>query len=99
MEKVIKNYKITITVGTIISVLVFAVYTTKSVTDILNAQQNKLNEFDIKSKVVDERSRENVNELKRIDKECQENEIKYTEIKTRLTGIESLLLDMKQRLE
>jgi cell division protein FtsL len=99
MNETIKNHQVKITVGTIVAVMLFAIYTTISVMTILNKQQNTLDLFEEKSQTIDERSRNNEEELRNLSEECQENEVRYAEIKIRLTGIEALLFDLKQRLK
>jgi len=97
MSETIKNHQIKITIGTGIAVLLFVIYTTISANSILNAQQNHLDQHDIKSDVIDERTRVNEKSIKELSSECQRTAVSYAEIKTRLAGIETLLLEMRQQ--
>ena len=97
MTQTIKNHQFKITVGTAIVVMIFIVTSAVSVSGAFKDQQNRLDQFDIKSEVVSDRTKANSVALHTLGNECQETAIQYADINARLVGIEALLLEMRSK--
>ena len=97
MNETIKNQKLNITVGTLIAVAGFVIYTTISVSAVINDLTNQVSQHEIKSSIIDERSRQNVDELRHLEADCQKNEVQYAAIEAKLAGIEALLVELRNK--
>ena len=97
MTQTIKDHQLKITVGTAIVVVIFIVTSAVSVSGAFKDQQNRLDQFDIKSEIVSDRTRANSAALHELGNECQETAVQYADINARLVGIETLLLEMRSR--
>ena len=87
----IKKHSFKIQVGTAIVVLLFCVGTTYKVTKAFNDVEKSIEHIKGKTDLYNERYDE-------MERRVDTTELNYVEIKTKLLNIETLLMEMKQRI-
>jgi len=103
--KSLSSYPVQIKLKNIVAVLLFVVYTTINVSAVKGAYEVRIQEIEntlIRLTDIVERQDERMDTLeaniKDLEQKSHISELEYTEIKTKLLNIESVLMEIKERI-
>jgi len=98
MEKTISNKTLKIQLGVAITVVLFIIGTTSKITTSQTEISNRIEKLEIANANFLQATNENKQKIAEIEKDNAARDLQWVEVKTKLTGIEATLAEIKKEL-
>ena len=97
-DELISKHSVKIQLGTLITAVIFVIYTTLSVQTKFNNQDNAINELRIKDTHLEDEIHKNIEDIEVLKEKANTNAVHFADITARLVNIEKSLSAIHQEI-